>query len=253
MKSLLLKIYILFSNNVVTNNILIWFNLDHKFQLSTRQWKVFSYNNKKSDQENAGFSHKPDVQKAIDVLKTKFTEFITTNIPKIKNILDFGCGPGVYLKLLNTDYTISGIDVSPAMIEQAKHILPKGEFYCGNFLLQDFKKKYAVIYSISVLEYVPASQIKSFFKKCYANLDENGYLFIQYPHALKQSDLFYPDRNYINYSPKRIEKYCSPYFTIKTHEQFFDGRKITDYDKNPYPTPSKDFRNGYLLIAQKNQ
>jgi len=253
LSSIFSNIYLVLSNNILLNNALIWLKLDHKLQLSARQWKVFSYNKNKTEQENAGFSHKADVQKAIDVLKLRFIDFITANIPPANNVLDFGCGPGVYLKLLSDRYKISGIDVSQAMIEKAKQVLPYGSFYCENFLLQEFTQKYTLIYSISTLEYVPVSKIKLFFKKCYDLLDEDGYLFIQYPHALKLGDLLYSDRNYISYSPERIEKYCSDFFIIKTHEQFFDNRKISRYDKTPYPTKSKDFRNGYLLIAQKRK
>ncbi|HKC68188.1 MAG TPA: class I SAM-dependent methyltransferase, partial [Bacteroidia bacterium] len=153
-------------------------------QLSLRQWKAFSYNKNKSDQENAGFSHRIEVQNAIDKLKSDFCAFLDGNIQQNSEILDFGCGPGVYLSMLYGKYKISGIDVSQAMINKAKSNLPDGNFYCGNFLTYCFPKKYKLIYSISALEYIPVSQLKSFFEKCYNLLNKGGYIFIQYPHAL---------------------------------------------------------------------
>src|ERR1700739_895928 len=167
MTGIFLKTYSFISNNIILNNILIWLKLDHKFQLSAGQWKAFSYNTNKTEQENAGFSHRPYIQKAIDSLKERFITFINENIPPGENILDVGCGPGVYLKLIADKYNISGIDVSEAMIKEAKKGLPKGNFYCENFLLHTFTYKYALIYSISALEYVPVSQIELFFKKCH--------------------------------------------------------------------------------------
>ena len=251
MKNIFINLYVFLSNNILTNNVLILFKLDHKLQLSARQWKAFSYNQTKTEQENAGFSHKEEVQRAIDKLKIDFIGFVNKNISLNAEVLDVGCGPGIYLKLIRDNYGISGIDVSPVMIEKAKKDLPSGIFYCGNFLEQNFSKKYKFIYSISVLEYVPASQIEYFFKKCFSLLEEGGFIFIQYPHALKFSDILHPDRNYISYSPEKIEKCSKKYFTVISHKQFFDDRIIGKYDKKPYPTSSKDFRNGYLLIAKK--
>ena len=253
MKNIAIKIYIFISNNMLVNNALILFNLDHKLQLSAGQWKAFSYNNKKTEQENAGFSHREEIEKALVKFKEGLLTFIKTNIPKNSAILDFGCGPGIYLKMLRDNFKIFGIDVSENMIKRAQSEIPEGKFYCGNFLNQHFEEKYKMIYSVSVLEYVPVSQINNFFKKSHAILEDGGFIYIQYPHALKVFDLFYPDRNYISYSPGTIKKACEPYFDIISHQQFFDGRTINSYDKNPYPTPSKDFRNGYLLIAQKKK
>lgn len=252
MKRLTASIYLFLSNNIVVNNLLIALKLDHKMQLAARQWKAFSYNSKKTEQENAGFSHTSEVQKAIDQLKNTFKNFVAKHIKPNTEILDFGCGPGIYLKMLEENYSLNGIDVSPEMIRKAKDAIPQGTFYCGNFLTTQFNKKYSIIFSISVLEYVPVSQLETFFKKCADLLEPGGFLFIQYPHALRYKDLFYPDRNYINYSPKKIEEKAGKYFRLLSHSQFFDGKKVGLYDKNPYATSSKDFRNGYLLIAQKN-
>lgn len=253
MQGSFLKIYSFLTNNMFVNAVLISLKLDHKLQLAAGQWKAFQYNSKKSVQENAGFSHKPEVQQAIDKLKVDFTFFVQDKIALNSAILDFGCGPGIYLKLIENNYKISGIDVSHEMIEKAKNDLPNGIFYCGNFMGQNFDKKFSLIYSISVLEYVPVSQIGAFFEKCYSLLEDNGYIFIQYPHALSYKDTCYPDRNYISYSPLLIESSIENYFTIVSHKQFFDDRIIGKYDPKPYPTSSKDFRNGYLLIAQKRK
>jgi hypothetical protein len=82
-------------------------------------------------------------------------------------------------------------------------------------------------------------------------LEKDGYIFLQYPHALRFKDLLFSDRNYINYSPNFIKKNCEKYFNIISHKQFFDGRVIGNFDTDSYSTLSKDFRNGYLLIAQR--
>jgi SAM-dependent methyltransferase len=244
-------LYSLLTNNILVNTVLIEIGLDSKMGLAAKQWKAFRYNEKKTFQENAGFSHTHEVQPAIDKVKTDLLNTLHEFVPKNSTVLDFGCGPGIYMQLLSKDYQTVGIDVSEAMISQAHTLLPENRFYCGDFLATNFEERFTAIYSISVLEYVPVSRIEQFFKKCFDTLEPGGIIFIQYPHAIRLKDLFYPDRNYINYSPKRIDKIAKKYFSVVKHEQSFDGKAVCRYDKNPYPTASKTFKNGYVLIARK--
>jgi len=251
--SLIKRVYLFLSNNILLNNLLIICRLDHKLQLAGRQWKAFSYNKTKSAQENSGFSHREPVQHAIDRLKTQLSTFANENMKPGASVLDIGCGPGIYLSLLQKNFRLHGIDISEAMIREAKKELGNADFYQGNFLDHPFSETFDLIYSISALEYVPVSKLDHFFRKCNGLLNENGCLFVQYPHALSRRDLWYPDRNYISYSPAKIDEYASRYFTILKHDQFLDGRPVTNFDRQPYPTNDKDFRNGYLLIARKKQ
>lgn len=244
-------LYNLLSNNRFVNNLLIASGYDAKLQMAARQWKLFSYNTSKTIQENAGFSHTKEVEEALVIVKQKLKDTLNTHVAPGGRILDFGCGPGIYMTLLNNTYTVEGIDVSSTMIASAKEQLPGKVFYHGNFLHTPFPKTYQAIYSISVLEYVPVSRIGEFFSKCAAILDTNGIIFIQYPHALSQADLYYPDRNYINYSPQLITDMASAHFEVIENKQSYDGRATCRYDQSPYPTSSKVFTNGYLLIARK--
>ena len=244
-------LYSLLTNNIFINRALIILGLDAKKELAVGQWKAFKYDANKSIQQNAGFSHFEEVEEALKKVKDKLIKHLASSVPAKANILDFGCGPGIYMKMLSNDYTVSGVDISEGMLESAHKLLPNNKFYLGNFLSISFEEKYKAIYSISVLEYIPVSKIDAFFKKCADNLDDKGLLFIQYPHALKLMDLFYPDRNYINYSPALITQVAARYFTIVENKHSYDERETCDYDKNPYPTNSKSFKNGYLLIAIK--
>lgn len=246
-----MSLYNLLSNNRFVNNILIATGYDAKLQMAAKQWKLFSYNKTKTIQENAGFSHTKEVEEALSIVKQKLKDSLKAHAAEKGRVLDFGCGPGIYMAMLKDSYEVEGIDVSEAMIASAKELLPENVFYHGNFLLTDFPKRYKAIYSISVLEYVPVSKIDEFFRKCASLLESGGIIFIQYPHALKKADLYYPDRNYITYSPELISRVASPYFDILENRQSYDGRGTCDYDRKPYPTSSKVFTNGYLLIARK--
>jgi len=246
-----MSLYTFLTNNILVNNVLIALKLDAKKELPAGHWKAFKYDNKKSIQQNAGFSHTPEVEEALSIVKNKLTQSFNQNLKPGSKLLDIGCGPGIYMELLKDNYQVTGIDVSEDMLLAASGLLPKNEFYKGNFLNTSFKEKFDAIYSISVLEYVPVSQIEEFFRKCSDHLNKEGIIFIQYPHALKKSDLYYPDRNYINYSPDKINKIAKKYFTVVEHAQSFDGRPVCVFDISPYPTESKTFKNGYLLIAKK--
>jgi len=246
-----MSLYSKLTNNIIINNILIAIGLDAKKELAVGQWKAFKYDASKSIQQNAGFSHTAEVEESLKKVKQKLIERLKTNTSAKAKVLDFGCGPGIYMKMLAEDYNVSGVDISEGMLAAAKNILPDSKFYLGNFLSVEFEDKYEAIYSISVLEYVPVSQIREFFSKCASLLTEKGLLFIQYPHALNKIDLYYPDRNYINYSPELITKLASEYFNVIENKQSYDERETCRYDAKPYPTNSKTFKNGYLLIATK--
>jgi SAM-dependent methyltransferase len=246
-----MSIYSLLTNNMLLNNILIALGMDGSKELSLGQWKAFTYNPCATEQQNAGFSHKPEVEEALKRVKARLVETLSDHVPHNGSVLDIGCGPGIYLKLLSDRYQVTGIDVSTGMLQAAATAVPGARLFEGNFLSINFPHRFHAIYSISVLEYIPVSRINDFFKKCADLLEPGGVLFIQYPHALSRADLFYPDRNYIQYSPARLSKIASRYLRVLENRQSFDGRETCVYDRNPYPAKGRIFKNGYLLIALK--
>lgn len=246
-----MSLYALLTNNCIVNTILIWLKLDAKKELPAGHWKAFTYNSAKSIQQNAGFSHTPEVEESLAIVKAKLKVTLGTYIKHNDTVIDFGCGPGIYVEMLKDQYNVIGVDVSEQMINIARKKLPTNQFYLGNFITLPFPVKAQALYSISVLEYVPVSQLSVFFKKCADVLTAHGIIFIQYPHALSKRDLYYPDRNYICYSPQKVSEVASRYFEVIENKQSFDGRATCVIDEAPYPTASKTFKNGYLLIAKK--
>jgi len=240
-------VYIL-TNNIFINLIKILFHFDRV--KTKKQWINFKYNSNKTLRENVGFSHRKDVDEAIEKahIDLQFTAKSYLNDNEENHILDIGCGIGLYLKDFNKSFNLTGIDISTEMITVAKEQIPYTIFIIDNYLKTEFNNKFNLIYSISSLEYVPRSELNIYFKKIYNELDKNGIVFIHYPHALCLKDLFYPNLFYINYSPNLIEKTASKYFKIISHKHAFDDKKVKYYDKNHYV-----FKNSYLLIAQKKQ
>jgi SAM-dependent methyltransferase len=239
------------TNNILINNLLTFLKLDSILKPSQKIWNKFSFDIQKDLQENAGFSHREDVSEAILKAHNDLKETVATYLNKGDSILDIGCGPGLYLADFKENHKLFGSDISQGMINEAKKLVPDATFYKNDFLTQHFSNRFNLIYSISSMEYVPRSSITAYFKKIFELLEPKGILFIHYPHALSFYDTLIPNINYINYSPKVIEKTCKRYFTIIKHSHAYDERSIGRFDKKRYIGINGSFKNGCLLIAQK--
>lgn len=247
---MLKRIFFYLTNTIPVNNLLIYLGLDHLFTSRFGIYKRIKINKGVSLQEMAGFSHRAEVQEAIDKTHSQLKETIQKYAAKGDHILDIGCGAGAYLKPFETDYRLTGIDLHPDMVEMAKKTLPGAEIIQNDFLNHDFNRQFKVIYSISVLEFIPPGQLSAFFRKVHLLLAPEGKLFLHYPHALRFKDTLYPDLYYVEYSPRKINHALRKNFNILTHEHGYDGRVIDLYDSKPYEPGIRTFKNGYLLIAE---
>jgi predicted TPR repeat methyltransferase len=218
-------------------------------------WASFKYNPLKSLQENVGFSHREDVEKAIAIIHDDLKKLYFQNENKIKAILDLGCGTGLYLKdFENYNCSIYGLDLSEELLKAASKHVNKAKVICGSYMNLTLPAKMNFIYSISVMEYISRNDLRSFFKKLHNDLESDGLVFIQYPHALSFLDSCYPELNYIKYSPKVVEKCASQYFDILRHSHGYQNDKIVGkYDKEPFLIAGGSFVNGYVLIGKKRK
>lgn len=219
-------------------------------------WKNYKPDLKKTHQEIACYSHEKDVQECIDkthtLLQETFNKYLTIDRA---SILDIGCGPGLYLKDFPPQHYLSGIDINLNMLALAKNNVPQAEFFNGDFLEYLFDKKFDLIYSIGVIQYVNKEEIQTFFDKIASLLNPGGLVFISYPHALSENDILQPDKNFIHYSPDFLNKIISEKFILLQNKHIYDGRKITDFDRNPYkplnPSFDRTYKNSSILIAKK--
>ena len=243
------RIYFTLTNNIIINNILIWLGLDAFVLSKLGIYHRIKLDERLSPQEMAGFSKRQNVQEAIDKTHFDLTDVVNKYLEAGDAILDIGCGPGTYLKDFEGKFRLTGIDLNEQMIAAASRNIKGAELIKGDFLGHDFDKKFKLIYSVSVLEFIPPSKLRAFFRKVHHLLEENGVLFIHYPHALKYLDTLYPDLYYIEYSPRKVEAALKKDFKIIKHQHGYDGRAIDLYDSKPYEPGLRTFKNGYLLIA----
>lgn len=241
------------TNNTIVNRLLIALNLDGKMTEKFGMYKRVVPDKNLSAQEMAGFSTREDVQVAINKAHDDLQEIARKNVKPGGNVLDIGCGAGAYLIHFEKDYNVTGIDLNKAMIEKGRTLVPKADFIYDDFLQHNFDKRFDYIYSISVLEFIPPGKLNNFLGKIADLLNDDGILFLHYPHALNAASLRFPDLYYIEYSPKRIQAIAEKYFDSISHMHAFDGRTVTDYDRQPYNPGMRTFKNGYLYIGRKKK
>jgi SAM-dependent methyltransferase len=239
-------------NNALVNRFFILFGLDYKTSQFRNHWANTVIDPNKSLQINMGFSERPEIELALARVHNTIRKVYDRNCAG-GAVLDVGCGVGLYLSDFPDGIDCHGIDVSEDFINVARQRLPKAHLRHGDYLDMDFEQQFTLIYSISVLQYIPPSRLSTLVDKVKSNLVPGGILLVQYPHALSPMDCTYPDLAYIQYSPIFIEKIFSPHFEIVSHTHCFDGRNLKfDYDDIRYDLEmSRSFRNGAILVCKK--
>lgn len=243
-------------NNFLFNFIIRSIGLEEKVFHRMNPYLSYIPSSERTTQENAGYSDRPEINEVIHKSKNDLMDSIASHCQKNDRILDVGCGPGMYLSLLkDKGYELTAIDINSAMIEASKKLIPYANYRTGDLLDLELKNNFNFIYCIGMLVYIPKNKIHRFIEKIYYLLAPNGILYLNYPHAISRLDTLYNDLTYIRYSPQFIERIIEPYFKILKHEQAFDGRNISSYDKKPYKSLNENtdrtYKNSYLLIAQK--
>ncbi|MEK6826889.1 MAG: methyltransferase domain-containing protein, partial [Nanoarchaeota archaeon] len=123
------------------------------------------------------FNRGKDYSKECDFLDGVFKK----SVLPIKKILDLGCGTGIHdAELAKRGYNITGLDLSPKMIQIAKEKNPGMNFLVGDMSNFDINEKFdCIICMFSAIGYLTENkQIENFFKTARKHLNENGLLLI---------------------------------------------------------------------------
>ena len=115
----------------------------------------------------------------------EFKRFIKKTKFKIRNVLDIGCGTGVYLLyLLSEGFKVSGIDSSPTAISMSKKLLRDnaGAIKVADmFKVRISKNKYDLIFSTSAIHHGYKNDIKKLIDRIHSTLIPDGKAFITLP------------------------------------------------------------------------
>ncbi len=163
-------------------------------------------------------------------------------IPVVKDILDIGCGTGLFAKYFTKKYNsnILGIDASKHMLKIAKKKIKNKKIKFKLQKLENFssKKKFGIIYSLfHVLSYqTKTSQIFNFFKIAQNNLKPKG-LFIFDFWNKKAVLRFKPKKKLKFFRDRNMNVYN---FVIP---KLFKKQNLVKVNLNIYLEKNKDFIN----------
>jgi len=116
--------------------------------------------------------------------KIKSLELLEKFAPKKSSMIDLGGGFGEFAcmaKKRNPSWTVNCVDFN---LEHVKSFLEKNNVivHNKNFLQNNFGKNFDIITSLHVVEHIPVSDLKSFFKNIHNSLNKNGLLLLTTPN-----------------------------------------------------------------------
>lgn len=97
-------------------------------------------------------------------------------------ICDMGCGPGHVARYLQAQGAqVLGIDLSPAMVAQARHLNPNIEFQVGNMLaLEVPAEAWAGIVAFYSLIHIPRAEVVNALREFHRVLQPNGMVLVAF-------------------------------------------------------------------------
>ena len=111
-------------------------------------------------------------------------------------VLDAGCGAGrmiTYLNSLDKDLTVTGVDLSPTMIEHAKSTHPHNVIVEGNLTALPFPDSTfdGVLAWYSVI-HTPSHELAAIFDECHRILSTSGLLLVAYQSGSGERMISHP-------------------------------------------------------------
>ncbi|MCO6437096.1 MAG: methyltransferase domain-containing protein [Phycisphaerae bacterium] len=105
--------------------------------------------------------------------RTYYEPFLTRHVPAGSRVLELGCGTGVYTRwLTDRGCTVTAMDISPAMIEQARKRSPDATYVVGDcerplehLPEEDRRDAFDIILGINTFSYYPnkESALKGYY------------------------------------------------------------------------------------------
>jgi SAM-dependent methyltransferase len=94
-------------------------------------------------------------------------------------LLDIGCGGGKNVFNLKRDFDVTGLDLSPTMLAQAKELNPEGTFVHGDMRSFRLNSNFdAVLMDDAIAHMNSRADFKAAFRTAYAHLEPGGVLVV---------------------------------------------------------------------------
>jgi SAM-dependent methyltransferase len=94
-------------------------------------------------------------------------------------VLDLGCGNGMPADqiLVEHGFQVTGVDISPVMIERAVELVPAGKFICADMTTVDFsEEEFDAVIPFYAIIHVPVEEQPTLFQRIYKWLRPGGHL-----------------------------------------------------------------------------
>jgi SAM-dependent methyltransferase len=94
----------------------------------------------------------------------------------VEDICDFGCGDGYYLHHFGRLYPNKryyGVDISPTMLERARHNAPFAQFRLSRSGI-DFEHTFDLVYAVTVFAHIHDDLLQSLMRSIYGHLRPGG-------------------------------------------------------------------------------
>lgn len=114
-------------------------------------------------------------QEKIELIRT----LISNYAPRANSVLELGCGTGAILQGLAGQYTLTGLDLSPAMLKEAAKKVPQAELIHADMSDFNLDKTYDAVLCIfdSINHLLSFDKWEKTFELAHQHLNEDG-LFI---------------------------------------------------------------------------
>jgi SAM-dependent methyltransferase len=138
-------------------------------------------------------------------------------------ILDIGCGTGVFSKLFTEGYT--GVDASPSFIQYAKKAYPQHRWYLKKAQNLDFSKGvYDYVLMMNFLHFVKGDDRKPLLQKCSELAGKKVFIMEPLPDDRKATNFLYKqNRGHQIFNIERLREELNKYLEIEKEEVFFSG------------------------------
>jgi len=115
-------------------------------------------------------------------------EYFSECLKENEFVLDLACGPANVSQYLSRRkrLKITGLDLSPQMVQIAKQIIPEGTFVCSNIVEYESETKYDAAIIGFAIPYLNRSETETLIKNTSLNLKDNGYIYLSFMEGNKE-------------------------------------------------------------------
>lgn len=155
---------------------------------------------------------------------------------KPRNLIDFGCGPGCFLRILHDrDKKIGliGCDLAIDQVRYAQSVNDRIDYLCCDaYRLPIDMGSIAAATSIEMIEHIPPDEVSQFFAQVFSTLESGGIFVVTTPNYRSGWPLLELIVSLVtqqNYLKQHINRYHNKRLEIELTQAGFEVMAVTSY------------------------